>query len=237
MNQLRGQILSSKFLGLRCENIKKIIETKRYHGKAEGRVYVNSRRRGIRALADPKVNDPGDIIFTGAAALLFKRHRIFFLLGLVKRCFGEYVAQDGDIVFDRFQVTMPSDLQPRTTVTVSEAHIERHQYGLRYLGLARKYLQIWLVDLPLFILFLFVLYLGLLSGLAVFGVNSETLNYPLSYFQWIPDLFTCGTHISLWRVAACAFALGFFWLLWRALEPAIYYSARRSSEKRQRDNS
>jgi|GEM_PF-5561676 len=93
---------SPKRIYSQVDNFNKIADDGRLWGQTEGSVYgmdtPNASR--LRTMMDPKVADPGTIIFEGEAADLFKRHPIEGPYSGMKRAMGQHKAGFGDLVWD-----------------------------------------------------------------------------------------------------------------------------------------
>ena len=111
------------------EDIGKILSSGRVWGQTEGSVYgmATPNASRLRSMANPKVREPGLLIFEGKAASLFKRHPLEGAYSGLKRALGQYKSKFGDIQFDPSRAGIRKLSDGKIEVTISEATIGSHQ--------------------------------------------------------------------------------------------------------------
>ena len=109
-------------------DINKIISSGRVWGNTEGAVYGLSIPNAPiwRTWANPKMRDPGFVIFEGQAASLCKPHPIEGPYSLMKRLLGQYKGPFSDIVFESEKAVIHKLSDGKIQVTVREAWMGVH---------------------------------------------------------------------------------------------------------------
>ncbi len=81
-------------------NFDDVVSSERMWGQTEGAVYGLPSKQFWKGSINPKLNDPGVVIFKGQAATLFEPHRPIGLLSLFKRSLTQHKTGLGDVMFD-----------------------------------------------------------------------------------------------------------------------------------------
>ena len=105
------------------ENIDAIAKSGRVWGQTEGSVYGMAMDNAPRwrSMANPKLVDPGTVVFEGDAAGLFRPHPVEGVYSALKRVLGQYKSGFGDIVFDPSSVAFDG-----STLTMRSAELGAH---------------------------------------------------------------------------------------------------------------
>jgi len=202
---------STRFFYLKTEHISDIISTQCYFGRTEGRVYVVDRQRSLCTCRDKKQVDPGHIYFVGKATRIFRRHRWWGLHALSKFLCSQYVAPDGDIIFDNPRVRkLTLANQVHTVVTIDNARIEQAPTYWKWLGKIRKTIQICLVDFPL--------------TLGLFGLPFHRFYMPYLVENYTAEQFIGGLSLGIALMTTLLFG-------WWTIEPRIYGLSERLSAR------